>query len=180
MAAGISIMEGNISFFWRLVDAGVSLDSLISLRSSRHYGRDARDTMTLGALAMLSLVRQRLGANRDADSDRHQMADAWAAHDCETVLRSILSLLERGVELSENIAKPGTPRVEHYSLGASAVVTAAESGHWDIVDRLCGQLVLEFGGSWTGSRQLGAPSTLSSVVLAHLCRSRKLTQRGHS
>ena len=134
VAAAISIMEGHISFFWMLVDAGVSLGSLISFW--RRGGLRPGDTMTLGALAMLSLVRQCSGANRVDDYDKDQIADAWAAHDCETVLRSILTLLERGVELSENICTRQTPRVEHYSLGASAVVTAAESGHWDTVDRL--------------------------------------------
>ena len=136
VAAAISIMEGHILFFWRLVDAGVSLRSLISMYHV-HYGR--RDTMTLGALAMLSLVRQCPGANRDDDRCKDQIADAWKAHDCETVLRSILTLLERGVELSENMSTCEPllePGVEHYSLGASAVVTAAESGHWDTVDRL--------------------------------------------
>ena len=92
--------------------------------------------MTLGALALLSMVRQCSGANRDKDRDIDQFADAWAAHDCVTVLRSILSLLECGVELSENICPLVSPRDEHYSLGASAVVTAAESGHWATVDRL--------------------------------------------
>ena len=131
VTAAIMIMEGHISFFWKLVDAGVSLGSLIEM-----YSSVTRDTMTLGALALLSLVRQCPGANRDEDRDIDQFADAWAAHDYVTVMRSIYSLLECGVDLSENICPPETPRVEHYSLGASAVVTAAESGHWGTVDRL--------------------------------------------
>ena len=64
MAAAISIMEGNISFFWKLVDAGVSLGSFISM-----YSSDTRDTMTLSAVALLSMVRQCSGANRDNDRD---------------------------------------------------------------------------------------------------------------
>ena len=40
------------------------------------------------------------------------------------------------MELSENICPHDSLRDEHYSLGASAVVTAAESGHWATVERL--------------------------------------------
>ena len=131
VAAAISIMEGHISFFWKLVDAGVSLGSLISF-----YKGETRDTMTLGALALLSLVRQCPGANRAEDREKDHFAEAWAAHHNVTVMRSIYYLLECGVDLSENICPLETPRVEQYSLGASAVVTAAESGHWVTVDRL--------------------------------------------
>ena len=96
VTAAISIMEGHISFFWKLVDAGVSLGSLVSM-----YSSVTRDTMTLGALALLSLVRQCPGANRGEDRDIGQIAGTWAAHDNVTVLRCIHSLLECGVELSE-------------------------------------------------------------------------------
>ena len=40
------------------------------------------------------------------------------------------------MELSENICPHDSLRVDHYSLGATAVVTAAESGHWVTVNRL--------------------------------------------
>ena len=137
IAAAISIMEGQISFFWKLVDAGVSLGSLVSMYSdTMTLGARKRDTMTLGALALLSLVRQCSGANREEDRDKGQIADAWAVHDYVTVLRCIHSLLDCGVELSENICPHDSLRDVHYSLGATAVVTAAESGHWATVDRL--------------------------------------------
>ena len=92
VAAAISIMEGHISFFWKLVDAGVSLSTMLSMNSTY-----TRDTMTLGALALLSLVRQCSGANRGEDRDIGQIAGTWAAHDNVTVLRCIHSLLDRGV-----------------------------------------------------------------------------------
>ena len=131
VAAAISIMEGHISFFWKLVDAGVSLSTMLSMSTTY-----TRDTMTLGALALLSLVRQCSGANREHDRDIGQIAEAWTAQDNVTVLRCIHSLLECGVELSEDICPLDSLRDEHYSLGASAVVIAAESGHWGTVDRL--------------------------------------------
>ena len=81
--------------------------------------------VTLGALAIISSLRQCCGEAIEDDC-QEQMADAWSAHDCKIAARSMLRLLARGVDLCENLGPPEMPRTERYSLGASAVVYAAE------------------------------------------------------
>ena len=48
----------------------------------------------------------------------------------------MLRLLALGVDLCENLGPPEMPRTERYSLGASAVVCAAERCNWDAVNLL--------------------------------------------